>query len=127
MALAPLSSLAGIFIDPIASTLAPFILYFIFRNKREKVARVALQTADLAFSMQLWIVLVSLALMLGISMNLVTPAQSQQMMVIATLSILGLFIISLLTGLFHTLNGQSCRYYLSFRLAERVLELISKK
>ena len=69
MALAPLSSLAGIFINPLASTITPFILFFIFRNSRPAVSKVALQTADLAFSIQLWIMLISLALMLGISLD----------------------------------------------------------
>lgn len=39
MALAPLASLAAIFISRLASTLAPLAIYYIFRNKRDDVAK----------------------------------------------------------------------------------------
>ena len=88
MALAPLSSIAGIFIHPLASTITPLVLYFIFRNKRPQVAKVALQTADLAFSIQLWIMLISLALMLGISLDWVIENDARQIFGMATDTIL---------------------------------------
>lgn len=127
MALAPVSSLAGIFINPLASTVTPLILYFLFRNSRPKVAKVALQTADLAFSVQLWIMLISLVLMLGISLDLVVPAESQQMLSMATSIILVIFVVSLLFALYQALNGRTCTHIFSFKIAERVFNLISNK
>ena len=127
MALAPLSSLAGIFIDPIASTITPLILFFIFRTSRPKVSQVALQTADLAFSIQLWIMLISLALMLGISLDWIIANEARQMMNIATSVILVIFVVSLLFALYQALNGRSCTHIFSFKIAERVFKLINNK
>ena len=127
MALAPLSSLAGIFINPLASTITPFILFFIFRNSRPKVSKVALQTADLAFSIQLWIMLISLALMLGISVGWISSSDAKEMMGIATSVILVIFVVSLLFALYQALNGRSCTHIFSFKIAERVFNLTSNK
>lgn len=125
MALAPLSSLAGIFINPLASTITPLILFFIFRNSRPQVSKVALQTADLAFSIQLWIMLISLALMLGISLDWVNPNDAKQIMGMATSVILVIFVVSLLFAVYQALNGRSCTHIFSFKIAERVFNLIS--
>lgn len=127
MALAPLSSLAGIFINPLASTATPLILYFIFRNSRPMVSKVALQTADLAFSIQLWIVLISLALMLGISLDFVTENDAREIMGQATSVILIIFVVSLLFALYQAVNGRSCTHLFSFKIAERVFKVINKK
>ena len=127
MALAPLSSLAGIFINPLASTITPLILYFIFRNSRPKVAKVALQTADLAFSIQLWIMLFSLTLMLGISLNWIVTNDARQIMGIATIIILLIFVVSLLFAVYQAFNGRSCTHIFSFKIAERVFNLINNK
>lgn len=126
MSLAPLLALAGIFIDPIASTVAPLVLYFIFRNSRPNVGLIALRTADLAFSVQLWIVLVSLGLMLAISMNLLVPSEAQQMMAVATIAILAIFVISLAVATYQAFRGNVYKYLFSFRIAERVLGLVKK-
>lgn len=127
IALAPVTALAGIFINPLASTLAPLILFFIFRSKRPEVAKMALRTADLAFSVQLWIVLISLAFMLGISLNLVSTNEVQQMMGMATMIILVLFVISLGIAIYQAFKGNVYRYLFSFRIAERVLKLVDNK
>jgi len=127
MALAPLASLAGIFIDPLASTIAPLLLYFIFRNKQPNAGITALRAADLAFSIQLWIVLISLILMLGISINVVSTSQTQQMMGIATTLILVIFMVSLLYAAYQAFTGKMCTYIISFKIAERVLGLVDKK
>lgn len=127
MALAPLSSLAGIFINPLASTIMPFILFFIFRNSRPAVSKVALQTADLAFSTQLWIMLISLALMLGISMDLVVANDAKQIMGQATSIILIIFVVSLFFALYQALNARSCKHIFSFKIAERVFNLINSR
>lgn len=125
MALAPLSSLAGIFIDPLASTVTPLILYFIFRNSRPMVSKVALQTADLAFSIQLWIMLISLALMLGISLDWIVANDAKQIMGQATSIILIVFVVSLLFALYQALNSRGCTHIFSFKIAERVFNLIN--
>ena len=127
MALAPLSSLAGIFINPLASTVTPLILYFIFRNSRPAVSKVALQTADLAFSIQLWIMLISLALMLGISLDWIVASDAQQIMGTATIVILAIFVVSLLFAVYQAFNGRSCTHIFSFKIAERVFNLINTR
>lgn len=127
MALAPLSSLAGIFINPLASTITPFILFFIFRNSRPAVSKVALQTADLAFSIQLWIMLISLALMLGISLDWIVANDAKEMMGTATSVILILFVVSLLFAVYQAFNGRSCTHVFSFKIAERVFNLINTR
>lgn len=127
MALAPLSSLAGIFINPLASTITPFILYFIFRKSRTAASKVALQTADLAFSTQLWIMLISLALMLGISLDLVVANEARQIMGQATSIILIIFVISLFFALYQAFYGRSCKHFFSFKIAERVFNLINSR
>ena len=127
MALAPLASLAGIFINPLASTAAPLILYFIFSSSRPKVAKVALQTADLAFSIQLWIMLISLILMLGISLDWITANEAREMMGTATSVILVIFLVSLLFALYQAANGRTCTHVFSFKIAERVLNLVKNK
>lgn len=125
MALAPLSSLAGIFINPLASTISPLILFFIFKNSRPKVGKVALQTADLAFSTQLWIMLISLVLMLGISLNFIAAEEAREITLLATWTILGIFVISLFFALYQALNGRTCKHIFSFKIAERVFNLIN--
>jgi uncharacterized Tic20 family protein len=127
MALAPLSSLAGIFINPLASTITPLILFFIFKNSRPQVAKVALQTADLAFSIQLWIMLISLSLMLGISLDWIIANDAQQIMGAATIVILLIFVVSLLFAVYQAFNGRRCTHIFSFKIAERVFNLINNK
>lgn len=127
MALAPLASLAGIFINPLASTAPPLILFFLFSNSRPKVAKVALQTADLAFSTQLWIVLMSLTLMLGISLEWINTIEAREIMGTATLVILVIFVVSLLFAVYQALNGRSCTHIFSFKIAERVFNLVNKR
>jgi len=127
MALAPLAALAGIFINPLASTLAPLVIYFIFRHKRAEVAKTALRTADLAFSVQLWIILFSLVLMLGISLEMIATNETQQMMVVATSIILIVYVASLAYAAFQAFNGKICKHFFSFKIAERVFTLVEKR
>lgn len=127
MALAPLTSLAGIFISPLASTAPPLILFFIFSNSRPMVSKVALQTADLAFSIQLWIMLISLSLMLGISLDWFTANEAREIMGTATSVILVIFVVSLLFALYQALNGRSCTHIFSFKIAERVFNLVNNR
>lgn len=127
MALSPLLSLAGILIHPMASTLPPLVLYFLFRNKPGDASKAGLQTADLAFSIQLWLVLISLFLALGISINMVTANEAREMMDMATGIILILFFASLVYAIIQYLSGKPCNHLLSFKIAERVFKLVEKK
>lgn len=127
VALAPLVSLAGIFIHPVASTISPLALFFIFRKSKPDVGVVALKTADLAFSVQLWIMLISLALMLGVSTGLVTPNETRQMMEMAISLILLIFVVSLLFAVYQVLRGKDFSYFFSFKIAERVLGFVKKR
>ena len=59
-ALAPIMALTGVFAHPAASTVLPLILFFIFRWRNMEFAKlVALRAADLAFSVQLYLVIAS--------------------------------------------------------------------
>lgn len=127
MALAPLTSLAGIFINPLASTISPLILFFIFRQRRPEVAKVALQTSDLAFSIQLWIMLISLTLMLGISLDMIAVNQAREMMNLSTQVILVIFVVSLFFALYQAVIGKTCSHIISFKIAERVFNMIENK
>jgi uncharacterized Tic20 family protein len=127
MALAPLTSLAGIFINPLASTITPLILFFIFRQRRPDVAKVALQTADLAFSIQLWIMLISLTLMLGISLDIIVANEARDMMNLSTKIILVIFVVSLFFALYQAVIGKTCSHIISFKIAERVFNMIENK
>lgn len=126
MALAPLLSIAGIFIHPLASTIAPLVLFFIFRNSRSDVATVSLRTADMAFSIQLWIMLISLALMLLMSLNMVAANDARYIMQTATMTILIIFVISLAIASYQAFNNKIYKYLFSFRIAERVINTVSK-
>ena len=126
MALAPLSALAAIFINPLACTVIPLILFFIFRTSRPKVSLVALQTADLAFSVQLWIILTSLAVLMGISLDIFTPEDARDMMATATSIILILFTASLAFASYRAIQGKDCRHLFSFKIAERLLKITRK-
>jgi len=126
MALAPLSALAAIFINPMACILIPLIFFFIFRSSRPNVAKVALQTADLAFSIQLWIVLISLALLLGISLDIIITDDAENIMATSTSIILAIFVSSLIIAAYKAIKGQACKHFFSFKVAERVLKLTEK-
>ena len=127
MALAPITSLAGIFIHPLASTVTPLILFFIFNKRRPKVTKAAIQTADLAFSIQLWIMLISLFLSLGISLSWINANEAREMMDMATMIILAIFVVSLFFAIYQAFNGRTCTHLFSFKIAERVMKLVDKK
>ncbi len=126
MALPPLLAIAGVFIHPLASTIAPLVLFFIFRNRRPDVATISLRTADMAFSIQLWIMLISLALMLLISVNMVSPNDARYMMQTATTIILAIFVVSLAVASYQAFNNKIYKYLFSFRIAERVISAVSR-
>lgn len=127
MALAPILSLAGIFISPYASTLPPLILYFLFSSRRPMVAKVALQTADLAFSIILWIWLISLSLGMANTLNWLTGNEVKQIWSMATSTIILIFVISLFYAIYKAYKGHGCTHFFSFKIAERVLNVVNNK
>ena len=120
-ALAPIMSLAAIFAHPIASTLLPLILFFIFHARRMEYARlVALRAADLAFSMQLYLVFATL-LLAGYLKFRPLPVNDVQYIVGAITLILIIYLsIALIVGIVQAFRGKAVRYYLSLRIGERV-------
>ena len=67
-ALAPILALMGLFIHPMASTILPLILFFIFYwLGREAAQLVALRTADLVFTVQLFRAVIWLLFTVGIN------------------------------------------------------------
>ena len=126
-ALAPSLALAGIFIHPVASTLIPFVMFLIYRQLQKGFAgETALRTADLAFSIQIWIMLTSLGVMLAMSSNAITTGQAESLQRAATVLVLAYFVVSLIIAGVQAFRGQSFKHWLSFRLAERVFSALQK-
>ncbi len=127
-ALAPVFALAGVFIHPSASTLIPFILFFIFRKLNKPFAEgVALRTADLAFTIQLAIMLFSLGLRLALFFISISTQLASQLMSLFTVIVLVYFAVSLVIGGVQAVRGQVFRYWVSFRIAERIFTALDKK
>ena len=126
-ALAPALSLAGVFIHPIASSLIPFAMFILYRYWQKGFAgETALRTADLAFSIQIWIMLLSLLLMLALSLAVLSNSQAQSLQTIGTVLILAYFVISLIIAGAQAFRGKLFQHGLSFRLAERIISALQK-
>lgn len=127
-ALAPVLALMGVFIHPVASTALPLILFFVFYwLRRESAQLVALRTADLVFTVQLFRAIVWLVFTVGFNF---VPTTAQTAIRLDTLIIMAIFIfllVSLAYGTVQTLRGKPFRYFLSLRIAERVYNAVSKK
>ena len=126
-ALAPLLAFAGIFAHPVASTVLPLILFFLFRwwNKPH-AAILALRTADLAFTVQLSIIISSLLLLLYMSFMPLPEVWAQRIMTIITMVFLSYFVISLILAIVLGIRGEVIKYWISFRIAERVFAALNK-
>lgn len=126
-ALAPLLSLAGIFAHPIASIIIPLILFFIFYWRRLELAQtIALRTADLAFSVMLFLVVTDLLLLAYVSVYPTTQDQAHTIGKIKTFAILVYMIGYLIAATIQALRGKTIRFYLSLRIAERVFIAVNK-
>ena len=121
-ALAPVMALAGVFAHPMASTLLPLVLFFIFKYRNMDFAKlVALRAADMAFSVQLYLVLVSALLAAYIS-YFPTPEQDIRFVMSSiTFVAVGVLIVSLSVAAIQSFRGKAMNHYLSLKIGERVL------
>jgi hypothetical protein len=127
-ALAPMMALAGVFAHPMASTILPLILFFIFYWRRMELAQlIALRAADLAFTAQLFMVIVSLLYAGYFSLYPTSEETGRLLITTTTLVVLIYMIVSLLIGTIQTFRGKAFKYVLSLRIAERVFNAVSKK
>jgi len=120
-ALAPIMALAGVFAHPAASTILPLILFFIFNWRKLDFARlVALRAADLAFSVQLYLIVASALLAAVISFYPMTDQQAHGIYTNITFVVVVFLIVSLIAGTIQSFRGKALKYILSLKIAERV-------
>jgi uncharacterized Tic20 family protein len=127
-ALAPILALMGLFIHPMASTILPLVLFFIFYWLRREAAQlVALRTADLVFTVQLFRAVIWL--LFTVSINFIpTTANTALRIDTAIIIVVLIFLVaSLIYGAVQTLRGKEFKYPLSLRIAERVYNAVTKK
>jgi hypothetical protein len=126
-ALAPIMAMAGVFAHPAASTVLPLILYFIFRWRNMDFAGlVALRSADIAFSVLLFLMLGSVLLTVYVSYKPMPQHEIQGIIRYLTLVTVGYLIISLAIGIIQAFRGKATNYWLSLRIAERILSASTK-
>ena len=126
-ALAPIMALAGIFAHPFATTLLPLALFFFYNwRKMEFAGRVALRAADLAFSMQLYLILASALLLAYMSFNPLPAQQAEDITSNITLVAVGYLIISFVIAAIQAVRGKSFNDFLSLKIAERILLVSSR-
>lgn len=120
--LAPILALAGIFIDPYATTLIPLIMFFIYHWQKMEFARlVALRVVDLAFSMQLFLILGSLLLLIYMSFRPLPIEQAREMTANMTIVVVVYLTGSLLLAAVYAWRGKPFNNALSLRIAERII------
>ena len=126
-ALAPIMALAGVFAHPAASTILPLILFFIFNWRKLNFARlVALRAADLAFSVQLYLIVASALLVAIIYFNPMTDQQAHSIYSNITLVAVAYLIISLGVATIQSFREKAFKHVLSLKIAERVFFARSK-
>jgi len=127
-ALAPIMALMGIFAHPVASTVLPLILFFIFYWRRMELAQsIALRTADLAFTIQLVLVVASLLFAGYFSLYQTTEQDAHRLVTLTTSAVLIYMIVSLVIGTVQAFRGVAFQYFLSLRIAERIFNAVSNK
>jgi len=120
-ALAPIMALAGVFAHPVATTVLPLILFFIFNWRKLEFARlVALRAADLAFSVQLYLIVASALLATVISFYPMIGQQAQSIYSNITFITVIYLIISLLIKTIQAFRTKAFKYILSLKIAKRV-------
>jgi len=127
-ALAPLMAITGIFAHPVASTMLPLILFFIFYWRKMELAQlIALRAADLAFTAQLFMVTASLLFAGYFSLYPTTEHDAHRLVTITTLIVLIYMVASFLIGTIQAFRGKAFKYFLSLKIAERIYNAVSKK
>lgn len=125
----PLLSVAGALVTPVASTLAPFVLFLFVRNRGLPFARLhALRAADFAFSIYLWLLILGFGLagLAGLFPQLQALGSQASHLAVARGLVLG-YLLLMVIGLVQALRGRPIRYVLSFRLAERVFLILERR
>jgi len=127
-ALAPLMAITGVFAHPVASTVLPLILFFIFYWRKMELAQlIALRAADLAFTAQLFMVTVSLIFAGVLSLYQITKQDAHNIFILTTIVVLIYMIVSLLIGTVQAFRGKAFKYFLSLKIAERIYTAVSNK
>lgn len=121
-ALAPVMALSGMFAHPVAGTLLPLILFFIYYWRRmDFAALAALRAADLAFSIQLFLLLASVLLVVYSSYNPITDQQAHGVFRNITLISVFYLIVSFVAGAIQAFRRKKFKYILSLKIAERLV------
>jgi hypothetical protein len=121
-ALASILTLMGMFIHPAAAIIIPFVLFIFYNWRQMSFARlVALRAADLAFSLQLYLIIAS-ALLAAVSwMKPMTEDDLQNINTIITLSAVAYMMISLIISAIQAFRCKAFEHILSLKIAERLL------
>jgi uncharacterized Tic20 family protein len=124
-ALTPILTIAGIFAHPMASVILPLVMFFIFYWRRKTNASlVAIRCADLAFSIQLTIIITSLLVMLAMSVFSITQQEARIVMTSVTVVLLLYMTLSLALATFMVFRDKIFRHWFSFRIGERLLKTL---
>ena len=125
--LAPILAITGVFAHPVASTVLPLLVFFIFYwRKMERAQLIALRAADLAFTAQMFIVTVSLIFLGIFSIYPVTEQVAHRLFTLTTVVVLLYVLVSLLIGTVQAFRGKSFTYFLSLKIAERIFNSVRK-
>jgi hypothetical protein len=88
---------------------------------------IALRAADLAFTVQLFLVVISLLFAGYFSLSPTSEQAAHRLVTYSTIVVLIFMIVSLLIGTVQAFRGKAFKYVLSLRIAERVFNAVSKK
>jgi uncharacterized Tic20 family protein len=126
--LAPMLSFAGTFAHPVATTILPFVLFLFLRNRGDAMPRdSALRTADFAFSMNLWLLILQFAVAALRHIPATARVVPEQANAAVAALVLVVFFAFLIVGFVQASRGREFRYPLSFRLAERIFAALEKR
>lgn len=121
-AIASIMTLAGMFIHPVAATIIPVVLYILYSWRQMLFARlVALRAADLAFSVQLYLILASALLAALTWVKPISESDVHSMMTTITLSAVAYMALSLIIAAVQAFRCKSFQHILSLKIAERLL------
>jgi hypothetical protein len=87
---------------------------------------VAIRAADLAFSVQLFLIIASALLALFLNYNPMTEQEARTIMSNITLGFVAYLIVSLAIAIVQAFRGKAFNHILSLKLAERLFQITSK-
>ena len=127
-ALAPILALAGIFAHPSATVILPLLIFFIFHWQKKSFPRlVALRAADLAFSVQLALIIFSALLITYLYFYPLPEATTRRTISLVTLALILYLGMSLIISSILAFRGKNYKPLVSFRIGERVLNSLEQK